>query len=172
MQKQIGGCAAVLQEADAEAGFCASTSPRGLRGFKNDHQTRAPVEVEETSWLAVRESTKSQSKGPKCNYVSGFCAERDVISRGRWSRDYSDAWRWKRRRSSDAFRHVTVATKMRGKLIFHSSRPLLTNNWDAWRDGNKLCSSQSNNKSFSQLLYTFSESVFLRSLHRNQNTRK
>lgn len=71
------------QEAEAEAAaFCASTSQRGLRGFKMTIKRATPVEAEEPSRLAVRESTKSQSKAAKCNYVSGS-AVRDIISGGR-----------------------------------------------------------------------------------------
>lgn len=47
----------------------ASTSQRGLWGFKMTIKLRMWISEGGLSWLAVRELTKSQSKRAKCNYV-------------------------------------------------------------------------------------------------------
>lgn len=47
----------------------ASTSQRGLWGFKMTIKLRMWIGEGGLSWLAVRELTKSQSKRAKCNYV-------------------------------------------------------------------------------------------------------
>lgn len=47
----------------------ASTSQRGLWGFKLTIKLRMWIREGGLSWLAVRELTKSRSKRAKCNYV-------------------------------------------------------------------------------------------------------